>query len=185
MKAYIDYTKLLKGEYKRQRNYGPFSDYDSQRVATLRTNDFADKNLQIKSEYGFISTLFSIIHSSRIQNDFEEIEIINFNIPFTIKEIEILERITLTNIELTFRTIKIKLLDKIALREKIDPIKSRTKLHPEYKTPEEIELLISEIIPKVPAFDLVKNILDEYNSETKRIMNEIKTATNNTYPPLT
>lgn len=182
MKAYIDYTKLLKGAYKRFRNYGPFAAYDSQRGATLRTNDFADKNLQIKSDYGFISTLFSIIHSSRIQNDFEEIEIINLSIPLTIKEIEILEKITLTNIELSSKTIKIKLLDKIALYEKIDPIKSRTKLHPEYKTPEEIELLISEIIPKVPAYDSVKNILDEYNIDTERIMNEIKTATNSTYP---
>lgn len=182
MKAYIDYTKLLKGEYNRSRNFGPFADYYSQRGATVSTRDFADKNLQIKSDYGFISTVFSIIHSSRIQNDFEEIEIINFNIPLTIREIEILEKITLTNIELSSKTIKIKLLDKIALYEKIEPIKSRTKSHPEYKTPEEIELLISEIIPKVPAYDLVKNILDENNINTEKIMNEIKNATNNTYP---
>jgi hypothetical protein len=64
-------------------------------------------------------------------------------LPFSIHEIEILETISLTEIKVNFKGIIITLLDKMVYEKEINSLKSRTKIHPNYLLPKEIEVIVS------------------------------------------
>jgi hypothetical protein len=57
MQAYIDFDRLIKGDYKRLRKYNPMLAYYVNLGATVRTNDLADENLIITKNLKFISIL--------------------------------------------------------------------------------------------------------------------------------
>ena len=176
MIAYIDYQKVLSGAYARNRVYGLMADYYSVSGANVRTNDFADKSLHVHKTDSLVVGLFKIINSARYQKDFEELKIIS--IPLSLlqnnQELKLLADISLSEIEFAesnnLLTVKIKLKDKIAYENHIQPYKSMTKLHPDYKTEEEIRHLVQDLIPQPPSAKEFDDLLKKYKITDKSLL---------------
>lgn len=181
MQAYLDFNRLLNGDYKRRRDHGPMAAYDGRRGATVRTSDFADKNLDLSMCSNVVSFLSSIVYSARNQKDFVNKKLVNMTLPFSMREIKAIESITLSGIIISTKEIVITLRDKAVYKREIEPLESRTKNHDEYLPPESIEEIISVTVPKLPTYEDVIESLEENNLDKELIINEIKAATNNAY----
>ena len=167
MQAYIDYQQLLEGEYKKGSRYNSLAAYEMSKGYNVKTNIFADKNLNVENNESLFIVLFKIITSARLQLDFSDIKVsIPSSLIEDLTEIKFLEEISLSEIEIekgdNFSQIFIKLIEKNAYKKFIEPYVNMTNLHPKYKTKNEIAELKAEKVPKIPSLEDVIIIIDKY-----------------------
>lgn len=168
----IDYSKFLKGHYKKQHVHF-LSGLSMFQGASLASNVFQAPNLEPSGNV--IRDLLELVKAGRKQN-FANLKI--WNLENYIAELkEVIEQIKeLQNVELSFDlpeneglVMKISYPELLRIMKETQPLRARTELHPEWIPKNKIDVMENKLMPKTRSIEEKQRLLSEISSNFRTI----------------